>query len=108
MKKTLTKINSMSLIGNLMLSLSLLLMTTPVWCDKFGSAAQNAANGIQNSAQGAVKFIIIIVLVVIGFTLIIGSQRQREGVKEKAPVLIAGVALIVCAGGFASIIFGWF
>ena len=86
-----------------------LLFATSVFADgKIGQAGKQAAEGIQSAGQSIVKWLVMIVLVVAGVVLIIGSQRQKESLKEKAPLVLLGVALIVGAAAFAKIIFGWF
>ena len=96
------------IIGNVSIAIAVMIMCNPVLCDTLGKASENAAKGIQTTAQGMVKWILAIVLVVAGFICIAGSQRQREGMKEKAPLAAIGVALILGAIGVATLIVGWF
>lgn len=79
-----------------------------VYADAFSDAAEQAASGIQASAAGAAKWLLMIALVIAGLMLIIGTQRQKDGIKEQAPLVLLGIALIVCAGAISTLIFGWF
>lgn len=76
--------------------------------DKFSEASKSAATGIQTSAQGAAKWLLMIVLVVCGLALAFGSARHKEAVKDKAPWVLIGIALIIGASAIAAIIFAWF
>ena len=84
------------------------LMPQFAYADAFSNAAEGAATGIQASAAGAAKYLVMIALVIAGILLIIGTQRQKDGLKEQAPLVILGVAFILGAGGIANLIFGWF
>lgn len=84
------------------------LLPAGVYADAFSNAAEGAALGIQASAAGAAKWLIMIVLVIAGLLLIIGTQRQKDNMKEQAPLVILGVALILGAASIANLIFGWF
>ncbi len=83
-------------------------MVTPAYCDKLADASKKAAEGIQSSAQGAAKWLLTIVIVIGGLTFIIGTSRQKEGAKEKAPLILLGLGMIVCAVPLSNLIFGWF
>lgn len=78
------------------------------YADALSNAAESAANGIQASAAGAAEYLIMIAFVIAGLLLIIGTQRQKDNLKEQAPLVLLGVFLIVCAGGVANLVFGWF
>jgi len=84
------------------------LLPQGVYADAFSKAAEGAAMGIQASAAGAAKWLIMIVLVIAGLLLIIGTQRQKDNLKEQAPLVILGIAFILGASGIANLIFGWF
>lgn len=109
MKATILK--TKKYIETLMLLIAAGIMTffvSPVYCDKLEDASKQAAEGIQVSVQGAVKWLLVIVMVVGGLIFIIGTSRQRETAKERAPGILLGVGMIVCAVPLAAIIFGWF
>lgn len=89
-------------------ALIMAIMVSPVYCDRIEDASKQAAEGVQSSAQGAAKWLLVIVLVVGGLIFIAGSSRQRETAKERAPGILLGLAMIVCAVPLAGIIFGWF
>lgn len=98
-------------IGKLLTAITvaaMVFMVSPAYCDKISDASKQAAEGIQSSAQGSAKWLLTIALVVGGIIFIIGSSRQREGAKEKAPMIVLGIAMIVCAVPLATLIFGWF
>lgn len=78
------------------------------YADTFQDAANGAAEGISNSGKGVVKPLLIIALVIGGLLIAFGTQRQAETVKERAPLVIIGVAIVVGAVGLAPLIFGWF
>lgn len=107
-KKNLKENRMIAAISGGLFALLVMLISSPVYCDKLSQASRKAAEGIQSSASGMVKWIVMIVLVVVGFILIAGSQRRKEEVKERVPWIVAGVGLIVCAAGVAKLIFGWF
>lgn len=86
----------------------LIALTATVSADKIADAAEGAAQGLQASAIGALKPLIVIVLVIVGLVFLIGSQRAKENQKETAWEKILGIALIICAVPIAGIIFGWF
>ena len=62
---------------------SLATSISPVFADKIGDAANSAATGIQQSAVGLVKPLIIIVVVVLGLALLgVGGKRAKEERKD--------------------------
>lgn len=98
-------------LGKIAALLSIAVMTSmvsPAYCDKLADASKSAAEGIQGSAQGAAKWLLTIAIVVGGLTFIIGTSRQKEGAKEKAPYILLGVGMIVCAIPISTLIFSWF
>ena len=57
----------------------------PVFADKIGDAANSAATGIQQSAMGLVKPLIIIVVVVLGLALLASVENgQRKNKKTRS------------------------
>lgn len=105
------KLNMKKLSNKLLIAVNALIMSimvSPVYCDKIADASKQAAEGLQVSVEGAVKWLLAIVLIVGGLIFIIGSSRQRESAKERVPGILLGVGMIVCAVPFAAIIFGWF
>lgn len=98
-----------NILSSLILSISLIpYFTTQVFADKLSDASNQAATGIQASAQGAAKYLLIIVIVIFGIALAFGSARHKEAVKDKAPWVIVGLALIVGAVAISQLIFSWF
>ncbi len=98
-------------LGKIAALLSIAVMTamvTPAYCDKLADASKSAAEGIQSTAQGAAKWLLAIVIVVGGVIFIIGTSRQKEGVKEKAPLILLGLGMIVSAIPLSTLIFSWF
>ena len=95
---------------------SLAIGITPAFADKIGDAANGAANGIQQTAVGLVKPLIIIVVVVLGFAFLgVGGRRAKEEQKVFLQFLAAvsvkkelGVGLIVAAVPLSALVFGWF
>lgn len=92
------------------LSIALLtaLFTSPIYCDKIGQAAEQAAKGWQETIQGAMKWILAIVIVGMGAIFVFGNQRKKEEQKEKIPDIIIGIALVIFGISIAGIIFNWF
>lgn len=87
----------------------ILMMPASVYADSLSQAAEGAAMGIQTSAMGIVKWVLVGVIVIAGFAFIgLGGQRAKEHQKETAWEKILGVALIVLAVPLAGLIFGWF
>lgn len=78
------------------------------YADKFSKAAEDAAKGIQSSAEGVVKWLILIILVILGLTFMIGTQQQKEQAKAGIAWKIIGAALVVGAVSMSGIIFDWF
>ena len=78
------------------------------YADQFSSAAKQAAEGMQTSAQGAVKWIVAGILVVLGLIFLVGTQHQKENAKGEIFMKLIGVAIIIGAIPIATLIFGWF
>lgn len=78
------------------------------YADQFSNAAKQAAEGIQTSAQGAVKWIVAGILVVLGLIFLVGTQHQKENAKGEIFMKLIGVAIIIGAIPIATLIFGWF
>ena len=78
------------------------------YADQFSSAAKQAAEGMQTSAQGAVKWIVAGILVVLGLIFLVGTQHQKENAKGEIFMKLIGVALIIGAIPIATLVFGWF
>ena len=78
------------------------------YADQFSSAAKQAAEGMQTSAQGAVKWIVAGILVVLGLIFLVGTQHQKEIAKGEIFMKLIGVALIIGAIPIATLVFGWF
>ena len=87
---------------------TILAMGSPIYCDKISEATQQAAEGLQETVVGALKWLIMIALVVGGLILAFGSDRKSEEVKERAPRMGIGIIMIVGASAIAATIFGWF
>lgn len=88
---------------------SLAIGITPAFADKIGDAANGAANGIQQTAVGLVKPLIIIVVVVLGFAFLgVGGRRAKEEQKDAIWEKVLGVGLIVAAVPISALVFGWF
>ena len=100
--------NHLDRITTLLFVAVMTVLVSPAYCDKLADASQSAAEGIQSTAQGAAKWLLAIVIVIGGITFIIGTGRQKEGVKEKAPLILLGLGMIVCAIPLSALIFGWF
>ena len=80
----------------------------PVFADKIGDAANSAATGIQQSAMGLVKPLIIIV-VVLGLALLgVGGKRAKEEQKDAIWEKLLGVGIIIAAVPISALVFGWF
>ena len=80
----------------------------PVFADKIGDAANSAATGIQQSAMGLVKPIIIVV-VVLGLALLgVGGKRAKEEQKDAIWEKLLGVGIIIAAVPISALVFGWF
>ncbi len=86
---------------------ALMFATQNAYADKFSSAVDSAANGIQMSATGVVRGGLVIVAVIIGLILLFGTQRQREEAKNTVFIRILGAAVVLGATAYAGIIFGW-
>lgn len=82
---------------------------SPVFADKIGDAANSAATGIQQSAVGLVKPLIIIVVVVLGLALLgVGGKRAKEEQKDAIWEKLLGVGIIIAAVPISALVFGWF
>ena len=82
---------------------------SPVFADKLADAANSAANGISATAVGALKPIIIIILIITGFIFLgVGGHRKKDEAKETAWEKILGIVLIISAAPVAALILGWF
>ena len=80
-----------------------------VFADKIGDAANSAATGIQQSAVGLVKPLIIIVVVVLGLALLgVGGKRAKEEQKDAIWEKLLGVGIIIAAVPISALVFGWF
>ncbi len=86
---------------------TLIFATQAAYADKFSSAVDSAASGIQASATGVVRGGLVIVAVIIGLILLFGTQRQREEAKNTVFIRILGAAVVLGATAYAGIIFGW-
>ena len=84
------------------------MVSSPIFCDKIGDAAQGAAQGLSDSILSAVKWLIMIALIIGGLFLAFGTDRQSESVKERAPRMAVGLIMIAGAATIAGIIWGWF
>lgn len=94
--------------GFLAISIASILCMPIYSTDKLAKAAEQAAKGIQGSAQGIVKWLIVISLVVMGLVFLgIGGQRKKEEQKEQIPEKLIGAILIISAIPLAGIIFTW-
>ena len=60
-------------------------------------AAKQASDGISNESTSVLPYVLIIVLVVAGLSLILLGRRGKESVKELAPQVLLGIALIIFA-----------
>lgn len=90
-------------------SLGLATGISPVFADKIGDAANSAATGIQQSAVGLVKPLIIIVVVVLGLALLgVGGKRAKEEQKDAIWEKLLGVGIIIAAVPISALVFGWF
>ena len=90
-------------------SLALATGISPVFADKIGDAANSAATGIQQSAVGLVKPLIIIVVVVLGLALLgVGGKRAKEEQKDAIWEKLLGVGIIIAAVPISALVFGWF
>lgn len=88
---------------------SLAIGITPAFADKIGDAANSAATGIQQSAVGLVKPLIIIVVVVLGLALLgVGGKRAKEEQKDAIWEKLLGVGIIIAAVPISALVFGWF
>ncbi|MDD7511973.1 MAG: TrbC/VirB2 family protein [Peptostreptococcaceae bacterium] len=88
--------------------ISSLAFSYEIYADSFEDAAKGASEGISLSAKGMLKYLIVIALVIGGLFIAFGTQRQVESVKERAPQLVIGVAMVLGAIPLAALIFGWF
>lgn len=71
-------------------------------------AAEKASGGIQDEALGILPYVLIVLCLIGGFTLIVMGRKGRELVKDQAIPTIIGIAMVVCAGGIAGWMFGLF
>lgn len=110
MRKIINKILSIKGVFTAYLtSIFVYFMTSPSFAaNGFTKAASDASKGVQDTGKDMVKPLIIIVGVVIGIIFIIGSQRQKDEAKERIPMILIGVAMILGAVFLADTIFGWF
>ena len=84
-------------------------MARPVFADQLSAAAESAATGIQGSAVGIVKWLLVLVIVVGGFVLIgVGGHRAKENFKDSVWEKILGVAMIILAIPLAVFVFDLF
>lgn len=109
MKKLKEKIKSLKMLGIACLtSLFVGTSTLPVFANGFTKAADDASKGVQATGISMVKPLIIIAAVIIGIIFIVGSQRQKDEAKERIPMILIGVAIILGASFLATTVFGWF
>lgn len=82
---------------------------SPVFADQLGDAADKASRGIQQTAVGLVKPLIVIVIVVLGLALLgVGGKRAKEEQKDAIWEKLVGVGLVIAAIPLSALIFGWF
>lgn len=82
---------------------------SPVFADRIGDAADKASKGIQQTAMGLVKPLLVIVVVVLGLALLgVGGKRAKEEQKDAIWEKLVGVGLVVAAIPLSVLIFGWF
>lgn len=107
--KKMTKIKEKVMVSVIALYAVFLVSPAAAYADALSNAAEGAATGIQASAKGIVKWVLVGVIVVAGFAFLgLGGQRAKEHQKETAWEKIVGVALIVLAIPLAGLVFGWF
>lgn len=104
--KTAEKISA--LWFQICLALAMPFISSPIYCDKIGAAAEQAAKGWQQTIQGAIKWVLVIVIVGMGAIFIFGNPRKKEEQKEKIPDIIIGLILVIFGIPIAGILFGWF
>lgn len=108
MKNLVKKLKSKALIISTTIS-ALMLSGASVYADdQFQNASEQAANGIQTSAVGVIKPLLVIAGVIIGLAIAFGTAKQKESAKERVPAILIGVAIVIGATSYAGIIFGWF
>lgn len=66
-------------------------------------ASEKASSGIQDEALGMLPYVLIVLCLIGGFTLIVMGRKGREMVKDQSIPTIIGIAMVVCASGIA----GW-
>lgn len=71
-------------------------------------AAKQGAEGLSKEAVSALPYLLLIVLLVAGISLIVLGRRGKESVKELAPQVIIGIALVVFASPIALWMIGLF
>lgn len=72
------------------------------------NAAKKGAEGISNETVNMLPYLILIVLLVAGVSLILLGRRGKESVKELAPQVVIGIALIIFATPIAAWMIGLF
>ncbi len=85
----------------------IILSQKSVYADQLEDAANNASEGISNTAVSVLKPILTIGLFIVGFTLIF-SSRGKETVKENIGKLLGGTICILFAGTIVASMLGWF
>lgn len=71
-------------------------------------AAKQGAEGISNEVKNMLPWLLLIVIVLGGLSLVLLGRRGKESVKELAPQIIIGVCLIIFGSAIAAWLFGLF
>ncbi len=81
---------------------------SPAYADALSNAARDAAKGIQASAEGIIKWVLVVALIIMGFAFMgVGGQRAKENQKDTAWEKIVGAILVASAIPIATLIFKW-
>ncbi len=71
-------------------------------------AAKKGAEGISKETVSVLPYLLLIVLLVAGVALILLGRRGKESVKELAPQVVIGIALVLFAAPIAAWMIGLF
>lgn len=110
MKKIFKRVKGMGIaIMSMLLSTSAAFAeSTNVSGGALTEAAKQGSEGIKNEVISVLPYLLLVVLLVAGVSLIVLGRRGKESVKELAPQVIIGIALILFASPIALWMIGLF